>query len=201
MSLVVMSRKYRCTRNGGRCDNVKQKNFKGNENVMMKRKQQAISGSRPTIKKNIYRNKHCGGTSKTINKSINYHSYYNKKRQKCGCDKSITVKSRVQERKHSSLHILEKKLKVLQRINCKLKETNGKKPIKTIENKNCVVVDKYTTEERKKNKYRYCNTTQDLRLNTSYNERYANLIADKSYNCVDEQNSAKIKDSAHCGVY
>lgn len=191
MSLVVMSRKYRCTRNGGRCDNTKQKIFKGNENVMMKRKQQAISASKPTIKKNIYRNKHCGGSSKTINKPINYHSYYNKKRQKCGCDESITVKSRVQERKHSSLHILEKKLKVLQRINCRLRETDGK-PIKTLENKKCARVDGYTTGERKEKKYRHCNTTQDLKLNVSYEEQYANLMADKSYDCEAEQKSGKM---------
>ena len=280
MSLVVMRRKYRCTRNGNRCGQVDQNkfNFKGNQSVMMRRKHHEISNSKPTIKRNIYRNKHCvvGGSSVTNNKSINYHSYYNKKRQRCLCDKSITVKSRVQDRKDCSQNTLDKKLKVLQRIKCNcldvLTDANGvvagnvltlqkvnlfvkvgmvvthanipkdttitnvarrfnnavnpplllpglditlsnavtvaaagvqKLILKTPKTKKRVCVDRkhpvgYT---RKEAMTRYCNTTKDIKLNTSYNERYECLMADKSYNCVDEKSDVKIKDSAHCGVY
>ena len=201
MSLVVMRRKYKCTRNGNRCGNTDQNNFnfKGNQSVMMKKKQEAIRGSKPTTKRNIYRNKYCvtGDSSKTINKSINYHSYYNKKKQRCGCDKSLTVKTIVNNRKTSSQKILEKKLKVLQRINCDLKASNGK-PLKTK-----LSVDKLKSVgyTRKENKYRYCNTTKDMNLNTTYAEKYTNLMADRSYNCQDEKDNVKIKDSSHCGVY
>ena len=137
--------------------------------------------------------------SKTINRSINYHSYYKKKRQRCGCNESNTIRPRVQDRKQCSTYTLEKKLNILQRIKCRLKETNGK-PVKNKPKLDChyKVSAAYT---RKENKYRYCNTTQDLNLTNTYEEQYACLMALKSYNCVDEKNAAKIKDPAHCGVY
>ena len=265
MSLVVMRRKYKCTRNGNRCGDVDQNkfNFKGNQSVMMRRKHHEISNSKPTIKKNIYRNKHfvVGNSSRTNNTSIGYHSYYNKKRQRCLCDKSVTVKSRVQNRKDCSQNTFEKKLKILQRIKCNCLDVftdanglvgNGLKLQKanlfirigmvvthpnvpkdttiininglniTLSNNvtaNVNGVQKLTLKTPKTNKRvcldrkhpvgytrkeamtRYCNTTKNMKLNTPYNHHYECLMADKAYNCVDEKNSVKIKDSAHCGVY
>ena len=66
--------------------------------------------------------------------------------------------------------------------------------LKTPKTKKRVCVDRkhpvgYT---RKEAMTRYCNTTKDIKLNTSYNERYECLMADKSYNCVDEKNDVKI---------
>ena len=85
----------------------------------------------------------------------------------------------------------------MQRINCELKASNGK-PLKTK-----LSVDKLKSVgyTRKENKYRYCNTTKDMNLNTTYAEQYTNLMADRSYNCQDEKDNVKIKDSSHCGVY
>ncbi len=126
MSLAVLRRKYKClhsNKNGEKvnCKNIQTHSLVNRQNVVMKKKQQAISASKIKIKKNIHRNKYFvnSNSSKTLEPSINYHSYYNKKHQRCKCDKSLTVKSRVQERKTSSQQILEKKLKVLQCLNCK----------------------------------------------------------------------------------
>jgi hypothetical protein len=210
MSLVVLRRKYNCTRNGNRCVNNNKVSFNGNQNVAMNRKYQAIRNSKITTKKNIHRNKHFPTGhgdlgSETKNKTMGYHSYYNK-RCRNGCNEKATVKSRVGKRKTEGQKILEKKLKVLQRIKCDLKATGGIKPLKQfkcpIEIKNSNKSAGYT---RKENSAQYCSTiTKDLKLagsGKSYEEMYACLVSDKAYNCQNEKDDGKFKDPSRCIVY
>jgi len=185
MSLVVLRRKYKCTRNGKRCENNNKLSFNGNQNVAMNRKYQAIRKSKPTTKKNIHRNRHFPNGeinlgSETKNKTLGYHSYYN---NKCNgiCNEKATTKSRVNERKTESQKILEKKLKVLQRIKCDLKANGGKKPLKDF--KCLAVIENSKTSTgytRRENSAQYCSTTKDLKMagnGKSYEERYACLIS------------------------
>lgn len=209
MSLVVLRRKYNCTRNGNRCVNNNKVSFNGNQNVAMNRKYQAIRNSKITTKKNIHRNKHFpfGNVnlgSETKNKTIGYHSFYNKKCRN-GCNEKATTKSRVGKRKTEGQKILEKKLKVLQRIKCELKANGGIKPLKQfkcpVEIKNSNKSAGYT---RKENSSQYCSITKHLKIagsGKSYEERYACLVSDKSYNCQDEKNDGIFKDPSRCGVY
>lgn len=211
MSLVVLRRKYKCTRNGNRCVNNNKIAFNGNQNVAMSRKHQAIRSSNPKTKINRNRNRHfpSGGIvnlgSETKNKTLGYHSYYNKKCNNV-CNEKGTTKSIVNKRKTESQKILEKKLKVLQRIKCQLRANDdGKKPLKdfkcSAEIENSKTSTGYT---RRQNSAQYCSITKDLNMagsGRSYEERYAYLMADKSYNCQKEKDDLKFKDPSRCGIY
>ena len=214
MSLVVLRRKYKCTRNGNRCVNNNKITFNGNQNVAMNRKYQAITSSKPVTKINRNRNRHFPNGpanlgSETKNKTVGYHSYYNKR---CNgvCNEKGTTKSRVLKRKTEGQKILEKKFKVLQRIQCELKDNNGVKPIKDfkcpVEIENSKTSVGYT---RKENSSQYCSITKDLKTGRgaiagngrSYEEMYAFLVADNAYNCQNEKDNGRWNDPTRCGVY
>jgi len=217
MSLVVLRRKYRCTRNDPRtepndrksCVNHNKITFNGNQNVAMRRKHQAIRNSNTKTKINRNRNRHFPNGvvnlgSETKNKTVSYHSYYNKR---CNdvCNEKGTTKSRINKRKTESQKILEKKLKVLQRIKCQLQANNGKKPLKAFKCPAAIENSKTSTGyTRRQNSAQYCSTTKDLNMagnGRSYEEMYACLMADKSYNCQNEKDTGRFKDPSRCGVY
>tara|TARA_A100001011_G_scaffold307144_1_gene322390 strand:+ start:1820 stop:2353 length:534 start_codon:yes stop_codon:yes gene_type:complete len=169
----------------------------------MKRKVDAKNNVKIENKKNIYlagcsRNATLATTPNS--KPYSYHNFLKRKNTRCLCPDTVNtvseklrnvVKDRINSRIPASQKILDKKLAILQRIRCDLKEN----PV-TNKKKTCPVSREsrpgvgYT---RKESILRFCNTTKDLNYagqGRSYAELYASLQTEKAFRCDDQKNNA-----------